>query len=78
MQDTKVLLQQSRERLIITRVANEREFDASKYRLDIPSSSSSGGLKFRLGQPITVNWKAPKGHSRKDWIGIYRVCLLSL
>ena len=24
-----------------------------------------------------MNWKAPPTHSRKDWIGIYRVCLVS-
>lgn len=26
-----------------------------------------------MGQPIRISWNAPPGHSRKDWIGIYRL-----
>lgn len=26
-----------------------------------------------LGSPIHIVWTAPPGHSRKDWIGMYRV-----
>lgn len=26
-----------------------------------------------VGQPIRVKWKAPKYHSKKDWIGLYKV-----
>ncbi|KAJ5894078.1 Phosphatidylethanolamine N-methyltransferase [Penicillium taxi] len=35
-----------------------------------------GGLKnltFEYGSPIKVKWTAPLNHSKKDWIGLYRV-----
>ncbi|KAF8550645.1 hypothetical protein OG21DRAFT_1419342 [Imleria badia] len=73
MQETKVLLQQSRERLIITRVANDlSSYDTAKYKLSI-CPSKSGDTRFHLGEPIHVKWEAPQRHSRRDWIGIYRV-----
>ncbi|KAG5645124.1 phosphatidylethanolamine N-methyltransferase [Asterophora parasitica] len=73
VEDTKFLLQQSRERLVITRVASDlSSYDKSKYNVSIlPSSSGNNG--FHLGEPITVKWEAPHKHSRKDWIGLYRV-----
>ncbi|KAI6113557.1 phospholipid methyltransferase-domain-containing protein [Pisolithus croceorrhizus] len=73
VQETKVLLQQSRERLIITRVANDlSSCDIAKYKLLI-LPSQSGDKRFHLGEPIRVQWQAPQGHSRRDWVGIYRV-----
>ncbi|KAI0742935.1 phosphatidylethanolamine N-methyltransferase [Daedaleopsis nitida] len=73
MEETKVLLQQSRERLVISRVANDiSSYDANKYRLSIVSGAN-GALRFHLGEPIRIRWRAPNHHSRKDWIGIYRV-----
>ncbi|KAI1790528.1 phosphatidylethanolamine N-methyltransferase [Ganoderma leucocontextum] len=73
VQDTKVLLQQSRERLIISRIANDlSSYDTSKYNVVIVPSAE-GTLRFHLGEPIRVKWRAPVHHSRKDWIGIYRV-----
>ncbi|KAF9262041.1 hypothetical protein L218DRAFT_960639 [Marasmius fiardii PR-910] len=73
VQDTKVLLQQSREKLVITRVANDMSsYDTSKYKAII-LPSSEGTLRFSIGEPIQVRWQAPHMHSRKDWIGIYRV-----
>ncbi|KAG8215187.1 phospholipid methyltransferase-domain-containing protein [Butyriboletus roseoflavus] len=73
MQETKVLLQQSRERLVITRVANDlSSYDTTKYNVSI-SPSKSGDMRFHLGEPIHVKWQAPQRHSRRDWIGIYRV-----
>ncbi|EGO20122.1 hypothetical protein SERLADRAFT_442275 [Serpula lacrymans var. lacrymans S7.9] len=73
MQETKVLLQQSRERLVITRVANDlSSYDTAKYRISI-AASKAGSSRFHLGEPIKVNWQAPLMHSRRDWIGIYRV-----
>ncbi|RPD63391.1 phosphatidylethanolamine N-methyltransferase [Lentinus tigrinus ALCF2SS1-6] len=73
MQDTKVLLQQSRERLVISRVANDiSSYDTNKYRISVVPSAD-GTLRFHLGEPIRVRWRAPLHHSRKDWIGIYRV-----
>ncbi|OWT38448.1 phosphatidylethanolamine N-methyltransferase [Cryptococcus neoformans Bt1] len=72
--DTRVLLQQSRERMIITRVANDiSAYDTSRYGLHIATSSSAPTPRFHVGQPIRVSWTAPSYHSRKDWIGIYRL-----
>ncbi|KAF8970716.1 phosphatidylethanolamine N-methyltransferase [Flammula alnicola] len=74
VQDTKVLLRQSREKLVITRVANDlSSYDTSKYRVSIAPSAKTGKLAFHLGEHITVKWQAPHKHSRKDWIGLYRV-----
>ena len=73
VQDTKVLLQQSRERLVISRTTNDlSSYDTSKYNVAI-IPSADGTLRFHLGEPIRVKWRAPVHHSRKDWIGIYRV-----
>lgn len=73
VQDTKVLLQQSREKLVITRVASDlSSFDTAKYHATVVPSKE-GTRSFHLGEPITVQWQAPHTHSRKDWIGIYRI-----
>ncbi|KAJ7161076.1 phosphatidylethanolamine N-methyltransferase [Mycena filopes] len=70
---SEVLLQQSRERLVITRIANDiSEHDVSKYQFTaVPSTD--GSLRFHLGEPIRLKWEAPPTHSRKDWVGIYRI-----
>ncbi|TFK48223.1 hypothetical protein OE88DRAFT_1664673 [Heliocybe sulcata] len=74
VQDTKVLLQQSREKLVITRVSNDlSSYDSKKYVVSIASTDSNGGLRFHVGEPIRVRWHAPYNHSRRDWVGIYRV-----
>ncbi|KAI5475724.1 phosphatidylethanolamine N-methyltransferase [Pseudohyphozyma bogoriensis] len=83
VQDTKLLLQQSGERFVISRVANDLgAYDQSQYSLTLdpstyrPStphaSTSTGPARFHLGEPIVVNWHAPNNHSSKDWIGLYR------
>lgn len=73
VQDTRVLLQQSRERLVISRTANDlSSYDTGKYNVVIVPSAD-GTLCFHLGEPIRIRWRAPVHHSRKDWIGIYRV-----
>lgn len=98
VQDTKVLLQQSRERLVISwvssiiillfsrfhsdphvvslrRVVNDlSSYDPSKYHISVIPSTRDESLRFHLGEPIRVKWQAPPHHSRRDWIGIYRVC----
>lgn len=85
VQDTKVLLQHSREKLVIryikhhirilfidivhyrSRVTNDiSAHDLSKYHI-------STKMRFHLGEPITVRWRAPVTHSKRDWVGIYRV-----
>ncbi|CAL1698213.1 unnamed protein product [Somion occarium] len=77
VQDTKVLLQQSREKLVISRVSNDMsQYDTSKYGITIVPSATAGSLRFHLGEPIKVKWRAPSHHSRRDWIGIYRTSSL--
>lgn len=58
---------------MISRVANDlSSFDSRKYKIStVPSAD--GTLRFHLGEPIRVKWRAPLHHSRKDWIGIYRI-----
>lgn len=78
MQETRQLIQQSRDRLIIPRVAsNLSSYDASRYSVTLvpPAgcSSSGGPPRYHLGEPIRVHWKAPPNHSRRDWIGLYRL-----
>ncbi|TFK71226.1 hypothetical protein BDN72DRAFT_476146 [Pluteus cervinus] len=74
MEDTRELLRQSREKLVIPRVAsNLSAIDRSKYNISVAKNDSDGSLRFHLGQPITVRWQAPLKHSRRDWIGLYRV-----
>ncbi|GAA5987888.1 hypothetical protein JCM11641_003523, partial [Rhodosporidiobolus odoratus] len=84
VEDTKILLQQSGERFVISRVATDLEsYDATQYSLSLRSSifppltphastSKAAGLRFPLGEPLQVSWRAPIDHSPRDWIGIYR------
>lgn len=84
VEDTKILLKQSGERFVISRVASDLDqYDRSQYNLSLqPSthrsrtphaSTSTSAARYHLGEPITVSWKAPENHSRRDWIGIYRL-----
>jgi len=77
VQETKVLLQQSRERLVITSVHFSciylTAYDCTQYGLSVNSDRSDGVAKFHVGEAIKLQWRAPLHHSRKDWIGIYRV-----
>ena len=50
-------------------------YDRSKYRLSVIPSALDGSLRFHLGEPIRMKWEAPLHHSRRDWVGIYRVRL---
>lgn len=70
--------------LLCSRVANDLDsYDSTRYGLNLrpstfrPStphaSTSRAPPRFHLGEPITVDWKAPENHARKDWIGIYRL-----
>ncbi|GAC97586.1 potential phosphatidylethanolamine N-methyltransferase [Pseudozyma hubeiensis SY62] len=68
LEETKVLLQQSKDRLLIVRVEDDLKLggvDKSKYGLKVV------GERFHLGEPIRVEWKAAGNHSRRDWIGVY-------
>ncbi|POY72897.1 hypothetical protein BMF94_4058 [Rhodotorula taiwanensis] len=85
VKDTKILLQQSGERFVISRVANDlASYDSSQYSLKLrpsafpplvphASTSSAPALRYHLGEPIHVKWTAPSNHSRRDWIGVYRL-----
>ena len=45
-----------------------------QLRMTATSPGVSGGSAiFTIGEPITVYWTAPRLHSPKDWIGIYKV-----
>lgn len=57
------------------RVTNDLAgFDSSQYQLSVVPGELGGRDRFHVGEVIRVRWKAPSNHSRKDWIGIYRVC----
>ncbi|CDZ96394.1 phosphatidylethanolamine n-methyltransferase [Phaffia rhodozyma] len=73
VQEGKYLLQQSRERLVITRVADVSSLDPSQYALKTLPSANGSTSRFHIGEPIPIKWQAPQNHSRKDWIGIYRL-----
>ncbi|KAI9452303.1 phosphatidylethanolamine N-methyltransferase [Lactarius psammicola] len=74
VQDTKFLLQQSREKLVITRLANDLSaYATDRYKVHVVSRRADGALRFHLGEQITVAWQVPRHHSRRDWIGLYRV-----
>ncbi|KAJ6262042.1 hypothetical protein Dda_2844 [Drechslerella dactyloides] len=60
------------------------KFDSSLYSVEIlnakpgpkPPGARSGsfsGLSVSYGSAVRIAWKAPKNHSKKDWIGLYRV-----
>ncbi|CAE6441284.1 unnamed protein product [Rhizoctonia solani] len=48
-------------------------FDVSKYHMSVVPVNNNGDLRFHIGEPIRVTWHAPAEHSKRDWIGIYRV-----
>jgi hypothetical protein len=59
-----------------SRVANDMSlFDVGKYHLAVVPTNPDGELRFHIGEPITIAWRSPLEHSRRDWIGIYRVSL---
>lgn len=73
--DTKNFVMHARQNTHFTRVAKDMSaYDRSQYSINIASSSSASPVpRFHVGQPIRVSWTAPSNHSRKDWIGIYRL-----
>lgn len=87
MENTKILLRDSGERLLITRVANVSAIDKSAYglqlvlpepRANIPEDGlpdlprAKGIAQYELGEPVQVKWSAPANCTRRDWIGLYR------
>jgi phosphatidylethanolamine N-methyltransferase len=56
------------------RVANDLSaYAAEKYKIEVVPRSPGNALRFHLGEQIEVKWLVPQNHSRKDWIGLYRV-----
>ena len=53
---------------LIPPVSSLSESPVSREGLNTPAP-----LRYSLGSPIHIRWTAPAGHSRKDWIGLYRV-----
>lgn len=59
------------------RLANDlSSYETTKYKVSIvPPTPNGTSLRFHLGEQIKIHWQAPYSHSRRDWIGIYRVCI---
>ena len=56
------------------RVANDLSAYATEhYKIQVVPRSPGNALRFHLGEQIEVEWRVPRNHSRKDWIGLYRV-----
>jgi hypothetical protein len=52
-------------------------YDANKYHISVVPTNPDGLLRFHWGEPISVAWRGPGNHSRRDWVGIYPVRYLS-
>lgn len=52
---------------------NLSAYATDKYKIRVVSHRPDKALRFHLGEEITVEWRVPRHHSRKDWIGLYRV-----
>jgi phosphatidylethanolamine N-methyltransferase len=58
-----------------SRVTNDLAgVDISQYQMSVTPNDLGSRNRFHVGEVIRVRWKAPSNHSRRDWIGIYRVC----
>lgn len=83
IQDTRFLISQYPAKLTITQLADDlADYDQKMYSLKIVNASQkvtddkesdSRYLSVNFGEPITIQWTAPANHSKKDWIGLYRV-----
>lgn len=74
--DTRVLLKQYPARLTIVRVSDDVHVNTALYGLKIatePVSSNSTTMQYEYGTPLRVEWTADAQHSKKDWIGLYRI-----
>jgi len=89
VQNTKVLLKEQGERLLITRVSNVTALDSSAYSLALEPSelvntadeptlpdlpqAAKTMPQYHFGETITVKWSAASNCSRRDWVGLYRL-----
>ena len=47
--------------------------EGANARMPLDRRGDLKDLTFEYGSPIKVKWTAPLNHSKKDWIGLYRV-----
>ncbi|KAF7165976.1 hypothetical protein CNMCM5623_009946 [Aspergillus felis] len=47
--------------------------EGANARMPLDRRGDLKNLVFEYGSPIKVKWTAPLNHSKKDWIGLYRV-----
>ncbi|CAL5873338.1 uncharacterized protein PFLUO_LOCUS7609 [Penicillium psychrofluorescens] len=47
--------------------------EGANARMPLDRRGDLKNLSFEYGAPIKVKWAAPLNHSKKDWIGLYRV-----
>ncbi|KAJ5159727.1 Phosphatidylethanolamine N-methyltransferase [Penicillium canariense] len=47
--------------------------EGANARMPLDRRGDLKNLTFEYGAPIKVKWTAPLNHSKKDWIGLYRV-----
>ena len=82
VRDTKALFNQYPARITITMLEPEvAGYDVKDYSLKIESPSpalpppedESQTLTIPYGSPIRIRWTAPLNHSKKDWVGLYKV-----
>jgi phosphatidylethanolamine N-methyltransferase len=81
VRDTTALFNHYPARITITTLAPDvAGYDPQDYSLQIESPSSGNQpqkpiqtLAFEYGVPIKVKWMAPLNHSKKDWVGLYKV-----
>ncbi|OLY82999.1 Phosphatidylethanolamine N-methyltransferase [Smittium mucronatum] len=77
--ETKELFRNAKERLKRTNAFSEVEKieRLEDYKFDLikgndPQEDESNNV-YDLGEPIHISWEAPVTHSRKDWVGIYKI-----
>lgn len=74
VEDARELIGQRGSRLLYMRTGEEvRELDVNRFSVAPRASPLSGGTRYHVGEPISVSWTAAANHSRRDWIGLYRV-----
>ena len=62
-------------RISITRLEPDLAgLDPKDYSLEVNGKvSPTGAVTSSYGSPIKVRWTAPLNHSKRDWVGLYRV-----
>ena len=64
---------------LYSRVTNDLAgIDTNQYQISVVPNDLGSRNRFHVGEVIRVCWRAPLNHSRRDWIGIYRVCAYCL